>query len=305
MEYPDDPQPDRSGRLPITAAIIRVSRWIVPALLAVFAQSAWPDDCENRLVDVDELRRVIAFIDGYDITATTNQGRFVADVLLRLAAGFSAHDPDGPPFEIAPEDFFNAVVSVAGIEPEQMPVGFRRAREVGQVFVVDYRQARLIEGGASAGEVEQALAVSVRWPDDGPDHYEFEDTRASPSILVRYQREVDYRLIRLSDRVLYDAVEGLSGRPTSGALGTLFRVLGRAQIQSSHFALADDQTLVAYSRGQRLFPFSVLTTVKSDGSTSRGVPDDRDDLQALAERLAALPDLHYSGSPPEPCLLLP
>ena len=287
------------------APVIQLLRCVVFTAFAAAVQGAFAQDCENRQVGVDELREVIASIDGYDITATTNQGRFVADVLLGLAADFSARDPDGLPFEIAPEGFFDAVVSVAGIEPEEMPISFRRALEVGQVFTVDYRQARLVEGGAAAGEIEQALAVSVRWPDDGPDHYEYEDTDASPNVLLRYESEVNYRLVRLQDRVLYDDVEGLSGRPTSGALGALFRVLGRASIQSSHFAVADDQTLVAYTRGRRLFSFSTLATVRPDGSTSREVPDDRDDLEAMGERLSRLPDIRYSGSAPEPCLLLP
>jgi len=280
-------------------------RWLAVMMAFSMFPSHSIAECDNRLVPADELRSVIASIAGYDITATTNQGRFVADVLLKLAAEFSVRDAEGPPFEIAPEDFFDAVVAVAGITADDMPVGFRRAREVGQVFTVDYRRTRVLADEAGENDIKQALAVSVRWPDDGPDYYEFEDTNASPSILVRYQREVDYRLIRLSDRVLYDAVEGLSGRPTSGGLGALFRLLGRAQIQSSHFAVAEDQTLVAYTRGQRLFPFSVLATVNPDGTTSRGVPADRDDLQAIAARLATQPDLRYSGSLPEPCQLLP
>ncbi len=274
------------------------------AVLLVLAQGAFAENCDNRQVDARELRGVIASIEGYDITATTNQGRFVADVLLALAAEIHARDPEGPPFEIGPEDFFDSVVSVAGIDPDEMPIGFRRAREVGQVFVVDYRTARLVDD-AAAGDIEQVLAVSVRWPDDGPDHYEFEDTDASPSVRVRYQRAVDYRLVRLSDRILYDAIEGLSGRPTSGGLGALFRMLGRARIQYSHFAFAEDGTMVAYSRGRRMFGFSILTTVRPDGSTARGVPGDREDLQTLAERLSRPPDIQYSGNAPEPCLLLP
>jgi hypothetical protein len=287
------------------APVIQLLRCVVLTVFVAVVQAAAAQDCENRQVGIDELRDVIASIDGFDITATTNQGRFVADVLLGLAAGFYASDPDGMPFEIGPEDFFDAVVFAAGIEPGEMPIGFRRALEVGQVFTVDYRQARLVEGGAAAGEIEQVLAVAVRWPDDGPGHYEYEDTDASPNVLLRYESEVNYRLVRLPDRVLYDDVEGLSGRPTSGALGALFRVLGRASIQSSHFAVADDQTLVAYTRGRRLFSFSTLATVRPDGSTSRGVPDDRDDLEAMGERLSRLPDIRYSGSAPEPCLLLP
>jgi hypothetical protein len=291
--------------LPVLASLACGIRWITLALLVVIGHGVSAEDCENRLVDAAMLRGAVASIDGYDITATTNQGRFVADVLLALAAEFSKADSDGLPFEIAPRDFFDAVVSVAGIEPGQMPVGFRRAHEVGQVFTVDYRRARLVEGGASAADIEQVLAVSVRWPESGPAWYEFEDTDASPNVLVRYQREVDYRLVRLSDRVVYDDIEGLSGRPTSGGLGALFRMLGRARIQSSHFAVAEDHTLVAYTRGRRLFPFSVLATVHPDGSSMREVPEDRDDLKALADGLIDLPDLRYSGNAPEPCLLLP
>ncbi len=135
---------------------MRMLRWVVLTASVTVIQSLSAAGCENRLLDTDQLRSMIAAIDGYDITATTNQGRFVSDVLLELAASLHAHDSEGRPFEIGPRDFFKTVASVAGIEPEQMPISFRRALEVGQVFTVDYRHARLVEGGAAAGDVEQA-----------------------------------------------------------------------------------------------------------------------------------------------------
>lgn len=261
-------------------------------------------ECEHVLVDADAMRAVIEDIDGYDTAAVINQSRFVADVLFGLAARDDVSGPAGS-FQIQPARFLRAWLDATGERAENAPVSMRKVLEYNQRFVVDTR-AGVHLSPASRG-TEGVLAVHISWPDapDAADHYTYEDTMADPSVRLRHDRVITYTLIDFGEFVAYENIDGIHGKPTSGALGALFSFLGTARILSSRFAVAEDQTQVNRSRVRKLFAFTALTTIAPDGTAERGIPENRDDLQSLADLLDAEIDIQQTTPFPSPCNIAP
>jgi hypothetical protein len=264
--------------------------------------SAQGGDCPHPLVERDTLSEVMAPISGYDTGATTNQSRFVADVLF----GLSAHPAlaGAQTFQIQPERFFEAWLADTGTHRTDAPLNMRQVLEYGQRFVVDTRP----DYDFDSSEVEaprRVFAVRVSWPDgpDAPTRYSYHDELAEPEVRMRHDRVITYLIADFGDFIAFEDIDGVSGRPTSGALGALFGLLGTAPIRSTRFAVADDGTQVVRSRVSKLFGYTAEATVDPDGHATRGTADGRHDLHRLARRLAARFRLVPESEPPAPCTL--
>lgn len=271
--------------------------WFLALLLATGASSARAQiDCAPA-IETETLREVISAIDGYDTAAAPNQGLFVAEILLALARRVETEG--GTRFRIEPDGFFTAWLDTRGVAANDAPVSMRRVLEFDQRFYVDIAPELRLGGPRP----RQALAVRVSWPegDDRPDHYEWEDTRSSPSVRMRQERLIRYLLLDFGDWVAYENMRGVAGQPTTGALGALFGILGMANIESSRHAVAADGTQIARSRSRKLFEFTTLATITPDGRAERGLPDDRNDLRALADRLDRDLNARLLSEWPEAC----
>lgn len=257
-------------------------------------------DCPHLLVDTETMREVMADIEGYDTAAATNQSRFVADFLFGLARHPDITAGSGT-FQVQPERFFEAWLEVTDRRADEAPVSMRKVLEHGQRFVVDARTS--VKISTASVEARQVLGVRASWPDapGAADHYSYHDTMAEPSIRLRHERVITYLLIDFGDFVAYEDMQGIRGRPTSGALGALFGLLGTARIRQSRFAVADDQTQVNWARVEKLFSFTALTTITPGGIAERGIPDDRDDLQRLADKLEIPLDIEMLRRLPAAC----
>jgi len=259
-----------------------------------------PDECAHVLVDTETMREAMSGIAGYNTAATTNQSRFVADFLFALAWRPEIIERSSS-FQVQPERFFEAWLDVSGKRADQAPVSMRKVLEYGQRFVVQTRMPVTISPASI--EARQVLGVRASWPasPDAADHYSYHDTMAEPSIRLRHDRVITYQLIDFGDFVAYENMQGIRGRPTSGALGALFGLLGMAEIHQSRFAVADDQTQVNRSRVEKLFSFTALTAISPEGVARRGIPDGRRDLGVLADRLEAEIQIEASDSIPVAC----
>ena len=279
------------------------SRCCAGMLLLLIASTGASDDrdgCAHVLVDTDTMRAVMSGIQGYDTAAATNQSRLVADFLLGLARRPEISSGPGT-FQVQPERFFEAWLDVTGRRSDQAPVSMRKVLEHGQRFVVDTRPTTRIS--PSTVSARQVLGVRASWPaaPGAADHYSYHDTTAEPSVRIRQSRVITYQLIDFGDFIAYENMQGIRGRPTSGALGALFGLLGAAEIHQSRFAVAEDQTQVNWSRVEKLFSFTALSTITPDGVAERDIPDHREDLEALAEKLATGLEIEALESPPQPC----
>lgn len=265
------------------------------------------EGCERQLVSEREIEEVIRDRRGYDITAAPNQGRFLAELLLGLADRYRRRQPSGPPLLVRQEEFFPTFLRVMGLSTEDAPPGFHEAYRYRQRMVVEYRVDSVVERVLEGPEPRQALAVRAAWPDKGdlPSSYTYEDTASDPDVRVHQERNVTYRLLEYTAVVVYDQMKGVSGRPTSGALGALFDVLGTVEIRESRFAPAGQGAQVTYSRVRKLATMETLATITADGRARRGIPEGRPRLQRLRSILERDRAVEHAETPPQACFTEP
>lgn len=276
------------------------SGWLVAgALAAGVAPSAGAPSldpsCQVRVVSRQELVQAMRQIQGYEIAATTNAPRFGAQVFLHLAAEAIAGGGEGL-LLIRQSDWFPAFLEVAGLGEEEAPPGARLAYEHRQDMLIDYTMDQVIDAVEEGPPPALALGVTIAWPhrSGGVREYSYEDTLSVPKMRVTSRRVVRYRLLAYDDMVVYDEMDGLSGRPTSGLLGVLFSIIGDARVVRSRIAVSEDGFQVVRARARKGFLSPVsIATFGPDGRGDRGVPDERSDLRALERALEAPVRVRY------------
>ena len=234
-------------------------------------------------------------VEGYDIAATTNAPRFGADVFLDLAAAARAAGQDGLLY-IRQTDWFPAFLEVSGLSADEAPPGARLAWLHRQDMLIDYHREQVLDTVKNAPTPEAALAVRIAWPDaaGGPRNYTYEDTLSVPTMRVTSQRVVRYRLLAYSDMIVYDEMEGLSGRPLTGLLGFLFSIIGDASVLQTRIAVSADGFQVLRARARKGFVSSTsVATFGPDGKGDKGVPSDRPDLKGLERTLERSLNVEY------------
>ena len=252
------------------------------------AEAPWPVPFAEVLEAIDQSR-------GYDRLATANGARLQADVLLRLARSAREKRPDGPPLLVRHDDWFQALLQVTGITAERAPLYTRLAWQNEQDILMEYRPSRVIGEVVQGPPPRLALGVTISWPaaPGAPSEYSYEDTLSTPHLKVTNKRVITYRLLDFTDVVVFDQMEGLTGRPTTGALGVLFSVLGEGRIVEYRMAVTPDGAQISRGRAKKAF-FEVATTltVRPDGRTEKGVPSDATS-RALEQRLSAPLEIRY------------
>ncbi len=271
---------------------------VIALTLATAAGSAAQDDAPVP-VTAAAILAAMEHSRGYDLRATTNGARFQAEVLLRLADEAAATDPRRRPLFIGHREWFDAYLKRTGLTAAQAPLFVRLAAEHRQDTILDYRRDRVLSGTPSEAPA-RALNVCIWWPDRAgtPDSYSYEDTLSSPHLKVTNERVITYRLLDLGDMVVFNDITGLRGRPTTGVLGLLFRMIGEGSVVESRIAIAPGGLQVTRARARKLFEVETTVTVYPDGRTEKDVPAGRADLAAIDARLRR--PLRFRH-PPMPC----
>jgi hypothetical protein len=258
------------------------------SLLALLLLSSAPPAETARPVAQEEILEAMRASRGFDPTATTNGARFQAEVLLYLARRARARQADGPPLFLGHAEWFAAYLARTSLAADKAPAFVRLAYDHGQDMEVDYRAGRVIRPTGAAPLPETALNVRIGWPEsrDRPASYSYADTLSTPHLKVTNRRLITYRLLAFGDMVAFGEIEGLHGRPTSGVLGLLFKVIGEGRVEENRMAIAADGLQIARARARKAF-FEVATTVTvyPDGRTEKDVPPGRPDLLELEARL--------------------
>lgn len=277
--------------------------WMLLAVMLGAVSHASDNRCAEIDLEVETLRAAIEEIEvagGYDIDATTNQPRFVAEFLFALAA--QVRERGMSSFRVLPQRYFEAWQQATGKVAEDAPVGIQRVLEFDQRFVVELDPELELQLPDRL-TLRQALAVRVGWParPDGAEFYTYSDTSSDPDVMLRQARDIRYLLLDFGDFVAYEQVDGVSGKPTSGGLGALFKLLGMGSLRSTRLAIAADGLQVNRTRVAKLFTFTAIALVQPDGRAERGIPDQRSDLAALEELLDTPYEVSQLARWPELC----
>lgn len=278
------PNPSATDR---TRLLLLCAILLGPAVTALSAQEL-PDVTQRVARPQIVAAMHLEAAQGYHLGISANSPRLTTSVIRTLVDDFRIRAPEGPPLFIHHHDWYAAYQEVTGLPDSLIPDFIALQRQYHQDQYLEYRERfnRITVKKGTAPDL--VVSVLVGWP-DGPDaakEYTYVDSASSPHMQATNQQMVRYRLLVYPDMVVQDQVEGLGGRPLGGALGAMFKVIGSGRVVWSRFAVSDDGLLVTHSRAKKGF-FSVTqtTTTYPDGTIEKDVPDDRPDLQAIADRL--------------------
>jgi len=275
--------------------------WLAPqppsSAAGVAATPAW------RVVPTERLIEAMKEVRAYELTATANGPRLQADVVLSLVHEAQARDPERRPLLIGHREWYEAFLARTGLAPSKAPLYVRRPYEVGQDLVIDYRREAVVETVLQGPQPRAVANVRIFWERASGtlDEYSYDDTLSSPNLRVTQKRLITYRLVDYADRLWYAEISGLHGRPTSGALGVLFDIIGEARVQESRSAFLPDGVQVVRGRASKWgFDRTETMTVWPDGHADQGVPANRRDLQGLEARLLEPLAIRFRPLPKEP-----
>ena len=243
---------------------------------------------EARVVSREEILAAMRRCQGYTLNATANVPRLQAEVLLQLIRHGQATDPGRRPLHVGHREWYEAFLERTGLLADEAPVCIRRPYEIGQDLLLDYRRERVIDEVLKGPRPQTVANVRLFWPETpgAPKKYSYHDRLSDPNLRVTQKRVITYRLVDYGDRLWYADVDGLHGRPTTGALGVLFKILGEARVVETRSTLSRDGLQIVRGHGRKLLVNRVGTvTVWPDGHARMGVPEGRPDLVALAVRL--------------------
>ena len=251
--------------------------------------------CSVRQIQRNELAAAMRQHGDYDILATTNRGRFSSELLLQLAREARQRDPNGSPLYINSEDWFFAYIATAGVGMMDAPLPAKLGFENGQRVLIEYRPDRVIRETKKGPEPILAVNIRAWWPEEenSESKFSFTDTTSTPKLKVTSHREITYRLLEYEDMIVIDKIDGVTGRPLTGLLGTLFSVIGEGGLKHSRMTITEDGLQLLRARSKKIFSVSATVTVQPDGKATKGIPEERLDLEAVEERLKSSLDIEY------------
>ena len=253
-----------------------------------------------QVVGRREVLEAMRGVGDYDPTATTNGARFQWEVIFNLARMAWERDPDGAPLFINSEDWFRAFMEATGRTEDDMPLYARLTYEHEQHMDVEYRMDRVIRSVIEGPAPQFAVNVRIWWaPRPGtPDRYTYLDTLSSPQLKVTNYRLMSYRLLDFGDWYACDRITGVRGRPTTGLLGFIFRIIGNARLTKSRMAISDDGLQIVSGTSKKGFMSKTTTaTIYPDGEMIKDLPDGRADLMELKKRIRQKLNVEYVDFP--------
>jgi len=268
-------------------------------VLAILGTSPWtaagqscPADTISRVELAEAMREARTADPGsYDILATTNSMRFQSAVLQWLIERHLEHVPGGGTFFIPHDALWWEFLTAAGLRPEEQdraPIGRRLAFEYQQSIEVTFGPPASFIKETKRGPAPLLMAnVTLEWPDrpDGARKFAFVDTLSVPKLKVTNHQLLRFRFLVFDDMTVLDEIDGISGRPLSGFLATIFKVIGEGDAVFSRFTISTDGLQIVRAKAKKLVSRTVTATIGPDGKAQNGVPDGRADLTEIDRRL--------------------
>ena len=250
---------------------------------------------EPSPVSREEILRAMSAHGAYSITSTTTSSRFAAEALLAIVRRRRQEFPESSHFLVRHSDWFAAHLETAGVTYAEMSEAARSGFEYRQDAVIDYGP-QVVEEVVEGPVPRTSLDVTIFWPDTGgaPSQFSYKDTLSDPEIDVYDHRVIRFKLHEYDDMLVFDQVTGISVRPV-GFLSAVFAVLGKPDLKQNRVAASTDEWQVMRGRVSVFAGISKTgtATIEPGGRGHEGVPPERADLQALAERLRQPLRLRY------------
>jgi hypothetical protein len=274
-------------------------------LLAVRSEASVAQACVRDTVSAERLgeamRAALRAPGGaYDLLATTNSMRFQAAVFESLLRRGLADHPAGGVLVIPYDILWSEYLSVADLtasDSNRAPIGRLRAFEYHQSIELDYGPVASLIRRIGDGRPVPVLAANVRfdWPDraDGKRAFSFTDTLSDPKIQATNHQVMTFRFLVFDDMTALEEIEGISGRPLSGFLATIFKVIGEGRAVFARFSISADGHQVLHTKASKIISKTVTTTIGPDGVANSKILEARTDLAATAARLEQSPELEY------------
>ncbi|MBL8324212.1 MAG: hypothetical protein JNJ89_04560 [Rubrivivax sp.] len=228
---------------------------------------------------------------GYRLDAIANAVRLQAAWMLALATQAGAEDPLQRPLRVDHRDHYAAFVEVADLAPDKIPSFVNAPYQAKEDLLFDFRMDRVLDLAATRDRPRRALNVKAGWPEESgaAASYSYEDRSTDPHIETTRQQVTSWRILDYGDVIVYDQLQGVGGRATSGLLGAVFEVVGHAQARQTRFAIAADGTQVSLTTARKGLSFTLTVVITPDGRVTQGLPAGRPDLERVEQRLRTLP----------------
>jgi hypothetical protein len=267
---------------------------------SIIAAQSCPADTITSQALRESMREALLLPGGtYSLLATTNSVRFQSAVFQRLIERALADRPGGGTLVIPYDILWWEFLHTAGLgeeEGDKAPIGRRLAYEFHQGIEVSYGPPGSIIRKIKAGTAPEIAAdVRLAWP-DRPDmlrKFSMEDTLSVPKLKATNHQVITFRFLVFSDMTVLDDIEGISGRPLTGVLGAIFKIIGEGNAVFARFSISADGRQVMRTKAKKLISKTVTATINPDGTGQGGVPDDRGDMLALETRLKEPLDFEY------------
>jgi hypothetical protein len=272
--------------------------WLVGGVFCAAQEPTEPVRPDGaRIVPAAELVEVMRLASGYNVTRSTNATRFLNETLLRLARRAQRTDPEEHPLFINHRDWFLSLLQVTGLSTEEVSPFSRLAFEHKQDVLIDYRRDRVIRSNGPESSPDMALNVRCWWPaaPGAAKSFSAVDTQSVPKLRVTNMRVITYRLLDFGDMLVCDRIHGLRGKPVSGVLGIMFRLIGEGAVVSSRMAISNDNLQIIHAHSRKyLMKLRTTASVHPDGHAEKGIPKDRPDLAATEVRLRRRLTIEYA-----------
>lgn len=289
---PDSPGPDPGSGMPGLVRSIIAVIVLLGTAAPVAAAPSCPGDTITRQALGEAMREALGAPGGsYSLLATANSVRFQSAVFQRLIEHALARRPAGGTLFIPHDALWWEFLGVAGLgtgEEDKAPIGRRLAFEYHQGIEVTFGPWAAVVKRIRQGPTPLIAAnVRLAWPDrpDGLRTFSFVDTLSIPRIKSTNHQVMSFRFLVFNNMVVLDEIEGISGRPLSGLLGTLFKLIGEGDILYARFNIAADGRQVLRTKARKVISKTVTATINPDGKAQNGLPDGRLDLIELESTL--------------------
>ncbi len=239
---------------------------------------------------------------GYDYTKSTNVARFQANVLFQIAYNSLEKDTNRTILLIGHLEWFNAYKKFIGLSNSELPSYAHLAKDFKQDQLLDFRQGKVYEKIVQGRKPILAMNVVLGWSlSTGlPSRYFYIDTLSTPNLKVTNSNKITYRLLDFGNMILYDDIVGLTGQPTTGFLGLLFKFIGEGQVVQSKSTISHDNIFISRAKAKK-GPFQIESTltILPNGNAQKGLPKNRKYLKSSEKFLQQPLKINYIPFEPE------